>query len=158
MAALTPASRTPRGFSLGTSLDWIPKALGNPNPPSQTPNEVDNRNGSVTCNGVKKQVCDACDGDHLTSQCPYFSKPRDEHPDAIARGLGKFGLSSSAGNFVLKCKSSVRWVNANFVCLLTPVVHSCQDSQAARRRYMLIPCISFWAASTSHFGDEFEVK
>lgn len=26
--------------------------------------------------------CDRCDGKHATSECPYFGKPRDEHPDA----------------------------------------------------------------------------
>lgn len=29
-----------------------------------------------------KLVCDKCDGKHLTEECPYYKKPRDDHPDA----------------------------------------------------------------------------
>ena len=30
----------------------------------------------------RKLTCDKCDGNHATTDCPHFKKPRDQHPDA----------------------------------------------------------------------------
>lgn len=42
----------------------------------------------------KALVCDKCDGNHETSECPYYKKKRENHPDAQRRkvkSLGKGG-------------------------------------------------------------------
>ncbi len=103
-------SLTPRG--MGTSLDWNPiptsisTRLGFSTPKrSVTPNgssETDCECTNVTPSRAQgtRLICDACDGPHLVADCPYYSKPRDKHPDAIRRpGLGKAGLAATAGNF-----------------------------------------------------------
>ena len=32
----------------------------------------------------RKPKCEKCDGDHTTEGCPYYARPREEHPDAWA--------------------------------------------------------------------------
>ena len=39
----------------------------------------------------KKLCCDKCDGKHDTSQCPYFKKDREDHPDAQKNAYKKIG-------------------------------------------------------------------
>jgi len=50
--------------------------------------------GSSKSKSSKGMVCDKCDGNHETLQCPYYKKKRENHPDATNRkvkSLGKGG-------------------------------------------------------------------
>eukprot|EP01046_Picozoa_sp_COSAG06_P036344 COSAG06_NODE_3997_length_4676_cov_66.958488_2_plen_518_part_00 len=56
----------------------------------------------------KKLCCDACDGPHLTSDCPlYKGKARDKHKDG-QKGKPKEIGSGTGGNFVLSKAKEVR--------------------------------------------------
>jgi len=99
----------------GTSLDYKPTAsdlTDSSEAPGGGPVESSQGGGSAAPAPAKpmlldaegkKVICDKCDGNHLTDDCPYFKKTRDEHPDAKARpGLGATGLGNSGGNFHFK--------------------------------------------------------
>jgi hypothetical protein len=43
--------------------------------------------------------CDKCDGKHPTDDCPYYKKPREQHPDA-QRGKKMGGMSSLPGAII----------------------------------------------------------
>ena len=86
--------------------------------------------GTPVKNG--KLCCDACDGEHLTSECPVFKgKPREKHKDA-QKGKGKdMGSSVSAqpcGLYV--CSAHHSWVRS----LVGGELHSthCNCSASAR--------------------------
>jgi hypothetical protein len=65
----TPTSRMGNGIdALGTSLDGL--RLANP----ATPDPANKLPPSTTDAGGKKLCCDACDGPHLTAECPIYSK------------------------------------------------------------------------------------
>jgi len=56
----------------------------------------------------KPLCCDKCDGKHLTDDCPYYKKKRDDHPDA-QRGDSKQklgGFSLLPGSTILRAKAS----------------------------------------------------
>ena len=50
----------------------------------------------------QKHVCDRCDGDHETSECPYFQKERDDHPDALQRTPRCANMGLDGGNAFLQ--------------------------------------------------------
>ena len=75
MRLLTPRLLTPR--STGTkTVDPAPSSSSSSNGKPNT-----SKKGG-------KLVCDKCDGNHLTDECPHFKKPREAHPDATSRGKG----------------------------------------------------------------------
>jgi len=50
-----------------------------------------------------KLCCDKCDGKHLTEECPYYKKSREDHPDAQKnKQIG--GVSSLPGNMLYTAK------------------------------------------------------
>lgn len=50
-----------------------------------------------------KLCCDKCDGKHLTEECPYYKKSREDHPDAQKnKQIG--GVSSLPGNTLYTAK------------------------------------------------------
>ena len=53
--------------------------------------ESNNTNTNTNTNDKKKLCCDKCDGKHETSQCPYFKKDREDHPDAQKNAYKKIG-------------------------------------------------------------------
>ena len=44
--------------------------------------------------------CDRCDGAHESTKCPYYKKPRGNHPDEQRRRKGQ-GLASAGGNYFI---------------------------------------------------------
>lgn len=135
LRAASPFTRMP---SIGTSLDGWKKSTfsmaslsfsSSSKAPPEAKEPEDSKKvegcggeGKEGSDGKTRLVCDACDGPHLTKDCPYYKKARDAHPDAVRPtlpcnmlpalttaacwqvrrpGLGKAGLSSSAGNFSL---------------------------------------------------------
>jgi hypothetical protein len=57
---------------------------------------------------VTKLVCDKCDGKHETSECPYYRKARDSHPDAQKNFYKKLGGTSNLPGALLKNARVVR--------------------------------------------------
>lgn len=52
----------------------------------------------AAASGVKV-ICDKCDGKHSTDSCPYYKKPREDHPDA-QKGKQMGGTSLLPGSFL----------------------------------------------------------
>mmetsp|Transcript_21002 Transcript_21002/g.30093 ORF Transcript_21002/g.30093 Transcript_21002/m.30093 type:complete len:289 (+) Transcript_21002:657-1523(+) len=53
----------------------------------------------------KPLCCDKCDGKHLTDDCPYYKKKRDDHPDAQRGSKQKLGgFSLLPGSTILRAK------------------------------------------------------
>ena len=78
----------------GTDLNQSGRGSSEPKPNSIVP---------VVCTSVmtapKALVCDKCDGKHETDNCPYFKKPRDNHPDAQKNSKKLGGFSNLPGNY-----------------------------------------------------------
>ena len=69
-------------------------------------------------------VCDACDGNHKTADCPHFrGRKRDNHPDALRR---KKGLLAATGEdarpYVVRSATVVRQPGDNS-CLFHSIAH-----------------------------------
>ncbi|KAJ9468009.1 hypothetical protein DIPPA_23056 [Diplonema papillatum] len=52
------------------------------------------------------EVCDKCDGKHATAMCPYYKKPREDHPDALRRKPPEMGRP--CGNVVATSARVIR--------------------------------------------------
>eukprot|EP01062_Namystynia_karyoxenos_P010367 TRINITY_DN1367_c0_g2_i1.p1 TRINITY_DN1367_c0_g2~~TRINITY_DN1367_c0_g2_i1.p1 ORF type:complete len:369 (+),score=101.30 TRINITY_DN1367_c0_g2_i1:86-1108(+) len=45
----------------------------------------------ASSNSAAVLCCDKCDGKHETERCPYYKKPRENHPDALRRKPPEMG-------------------------------------------------------------------
>jgi hypothetical protein len=50
----------------------------------------------------KPTVCDKCDGKHETSDCPYYRKDREKHPDAQKNADKKLGGTSKLPGAIIR--------------------------------------------------------
>lgn len=53
-------------------------------------------------NNKKPVTCDKCDGKHETSECPYYRKDRDNHPDAQKNFYKKLGGTSTLPGAIIR--------------------------------------------------------
>jgi len=58
-----------------------------------------NQAPTTTVSSQKPLCCDKCDGKHLTDDCPYYKKNRENHPDAQKSGRSIGGTSTLPGAF-----------------------------------------------------------
>lgn len=64
--------------------------------------------GGKQSNKVAAVTCDKCDGAHETSDCPYYRKEREKHPDAQKNFYKKLGGTSSLPGAVIRSGRVVR--------------------------------------------------
>jgi hypothetical protein len=74
-------------------------------------------------------VCDKCDGKHLTDNCPYYKKPRDNHPDA-QRGNKKLGGQSNLPGALIRSARVVRQPGDGS-CLFHSMSYGLRDGSSA---------------------------
>ena len=118
--ATTPSRRT-YGRDRGGQRVAVSPAPAPPSAPSATPPTRGSSKSAApvpgrqavaapaptACDG-KKLCCDACDGPHVTAECPlYKGKARENHKDG-QRGKPKEIGSGTGGNFVLTKAKEVR--------------------------------------------------
>eukprot|EP00755_Sulcionema_specki_P030570 Sspe_Gene.94675::Locus_67023_Transcript_1_1_Confidence_1.000_Length_729::g.94675::m.94675 len=84
-------SGTPLGSAGGSSGMSRTQPPPPPPPPASPPDKL---------------CCDKCDGKHLTEKCPYYPKPRENHPDAQRRRPPDMGRP--CGNVVITNARVVR--------------------------------------------------
>lgn len=65
-----------------TPTDEASNSSSSKSPTKSTTDNNSSSGGGATAGAPAKLCCDKCDGKHLTENCPYFKKKRDDHPDA----------------------------------------------------------------------------
>lgn len=91
--------------------------------------------------------CDRCDGEHESTKCPFYKKPRGNHPDEQrSRGLG---MASAGGNhFVPFRQARVRQQPGDGSCLYHSMCFGlrqrCRSARALRKE------LATWVRSNQH--------
>lgn len=95
-------------------------------PTSTTPVPVTT---STTATAATGPICDKCDGKHETDNCPYYKKPRDNHPDA-QRGNKKLGGQSNLPGAHIRSARVVRQPGDGS-CLFHSMSYGLKDGSSA---------------------------
>ena len=90
-----------------------------------------------------KLVCDKCDGGHTTDSCPYYPKPRENHPDALRRKPPEMGRP--CGDLVIT-KARVIRQPGDGSCLFHSLAYGLQGSSAGTLRREL----ATWVRNNPH--------
>lgn len=77
----------------------------------------------------KPLCCDKCDGKHETSNCPYYKKQRENHPDA-QKGNKRMGGTSNLPNAFIR-NARVAKQPGDGSCLFHSLSHGLRDGSSA---------------------------
>ena len=106
-------------LGMGTTGSGVGAASGGVAGPVSSKNKLMSKHAS------SKVVCDRCDKNHPTEECPYFRKARENHPDALRRKAHAIG--GGGGNFTLRHARVVRQPGDGS-CLFHSLCHGLQGS------------------------------